>query len=81
MKNNVIVIPSDIHSTPKSHCNYKDIKNSIAALMSDIWILKKKLTHGSGKIPGGGGGGAIEMFDASGLPGNFSHPVLISENN
>lgn len=27
------------------------------------------------------GGGAIEMFDASGLPGNFSHPVLISENN
>lgn len=57
MKNNVIVIPSDIHSTPKSHCNYKDIKNSIAALMSDIWILKKKLTHGSGKIPGGGGGG------------------------
>lgn len=30
---------------------------------------------------GVGGGGAIEMFDASGLPGNFSHPVLISENN
>ena len=36
MENNVIVIPSDIHSTPKFHCNYKDIKNSIAALMSDI---------------------------------------------
>ena len=29
----------------------------------------------------GVGGGAIEMFDASRLPGNFSHPVLISENN
>lgn len=27
------------------------------------------------------GGGVIEMFDASALPGNFSHPVLISENN
>lgn len=29
----------------------------------------------------GGGGGAIEMFDVSALPGNFPHPVLISENN
>ena len=27
------------------------------------------------------GGGAIEMFDVSALPGNFPHPVLISENN
>ena len=54
MKSNVIVIPSDIYSTPKSHCNYEDIKNSIAALMSDIWILRKNLTRISGKIPVGG---------------------------
>ena len=53
----MIVIRSDIYSAPKTHCNYKDIKNSIAASMSDIWILRKNLTRSSGKIPVGGGGG------------------------
>ena len=75
----MIVIRSDILSAPKSHCNYVDIKNSMGALMSDIWILRKNLTRSSGKIPGGWG--AIRMFDVSALPCNFSHAVLISENS
>ena len=75
MKNKVIVIRSDIHSARKSHCNNKDIKNSIAALMSDIWILRKNLTRSWGKIPVVGGG-RIEMFDVSALPSNFLHPAL-----
>ena len=29
----------------------------------------------------GGGGGAIEIFDASALPGKFPQPVLKTENN
>lgn len=62
MKNKVIVIRSDIHSARKSHCNNKDIKNSIAALMSDIWILRKNLTRSSGKIPVVGGGGGLKCL-------------------